>query len=101
MITGGNTYSAASLFVARLVNQTSAIVVGEPMGGCPTSYGDSSDITLPFSKIDVSVAGLLEVAVSQADTRRTIEVDIPAELEADEWAAGIDPALAAIIATGP
>jgi hypothetical protein len=101
VITGRNTYSAASLFVARLVAQTSAIVVGEPMGGCPTSYGDSSDVRLPFSGIDVSVSGLLEVAVSADDTRQTIDPDVATSLSADEWAARVDPALAAILATGP
>jgi hypothetical protein len=101
LITGRNTFSAASLFVARLVDQTGAIVVGEPMGGCPTGYGDTTEVTLPFSQIDVSVSDLLEVGVSATDTRRTVETAIPAELEADEWLGGVDPALAAILATGP
>ena len=56
VITGRNTFSAGSLLVARLDASTDATFVGEPMGGCPTLWGDSMDLELPFSGIDVSVA---------------------------------------------
>ena len=101
VITGRNTFSAASLLVARLDAQTEATIVGEPMGGCPTSYGNSADLTLPFSGIVVSVAGMLEVGVSATDTRPTIEPDIPMELTRDQWANGGDPAFGAITTLVP
>jgi hypothetical protein len=101
VITGRNTFSAASLLVARLDAQTEATIVGEPMGGCPTSYGNPTDLTLPFSGIVVSVAGMLEVAVSATDTRPTIVPDIPLELSREEWANGGDPALGAITTLVP
>jgi hypothetical protein len=91
-ITGRNTFSAASLFVARLDAETDATIVGEPMGGCPTAYGDSSDVILPFSGIVVSVAGMLEVGVSADDPRLTIEPDVAVSLTVDDWASGSDPA---------
>ena len=96
VITGRNTFSAASLLVARLDARTEATFVGEAMGGCPTAYGDSSDLTLPFSGIVVSVAGMLEVGVTADDARTTIEPDVPAALTIDEWADGSDPALGMI-----
>lgn len=101
VITGRNTFSAASLLVARLDAQTEATFVGEPMGGCPTAYGDSNDLTLPFSGIVVSVAGMLEVGVAADDTRLTIEPDIPAELTLEEWSTGSDVALGMITTTVP
>jgi len=93
VITGRNTFSAASLAVARLDRDTQAVIVGEAMGGCPTAYGNSRDVTLPFSGIVVSVATLLEVGVSADDTRPTIEPNISVQLSADEWANGSDPVL--------
>jgi hypothetical protein len=101
LVTGRNTFSAASLFAARLVDSTSAIIVGEPMGGCPTAYGDSDDFDLPYSGIAVSVSGTLEVGVTADDPRTTIEPDLPARLTPAAWAAGIDPALEAILASRP
>src|SRR5207247_2060985 len=51
LITGRNTFSAASLLVARLDRDTGATVVGEEMGGCPTAYGNPTDVTLPSSRL--------------------------------------------------
>ena len=45
------------------------------MGGCPTLWGDSTDLALPFSGIVVSVATELEVGVDPDDPRDTIEPD--------------------------
>ena len=101
VITGRNTFSAASLLVARLDAQTDAAIVGEPMGGCPTAYGNSTDMTLPFSGIVVSVSGMLEVGVSATDTRATIEPDIPVTLTRDDWANDGDPALGSIMTFVP
>jgi len=100
-ITGRNTFSAASLLVARLDRDTEATLVGEPMGGCPTAYGNPEDVTLSFSGIVVSVAGMLEVGVSADDDRETIEPDIPSELTRDDWAHGSDPALGMITTPVP
>ena len=96
VITGRNTFSAASMFTARMVEDPGALVVGEPMGGCPTFYANTDDLLLPYSGIHVSVATTFEVGVSETDTRLTIEPDIAAPLSAAQWAAGIDPALEAI-----
>jgi hypothetical protein len=101
VITGRNTFSAASLLVARLDHDTSAQVVGEEMGGCPTAYGNSSDVRLPSSGIVVSVAGMLEVGVTADDARQSIEPDLPAELTRNAWEDGRDPAREAIVGIGP
>jgi len=101
LITGRNTFSAGSLLVARLDRDTDAVIVGEPMGGCPTLYGDSEDFTLPWSGITVSVATELTVGVDPNDPRQTIKPDVAAELTPEEWATGRDPALEAIVAIGP
>jgi hypothetical protein len=101
VITGRNTFSAASLLVARLQEETGAVVVGEPMGGCPTAFGNSEEVSLPSSGIVVSVAGTLEVGVAAGDERPTIEPDIPVALTQEDWGRGSDPALGIITTSAP
>ena len=85
------------MLVARLKDQTQAQIVGEPMSGCPTTYGNSRSFTLPYTKISVAVSTLLEVGVTADDPRDTIQPDIPAPMTANDWAAGNDAALQAIL----
>ena len=53
ILTGGNTFSAATLFTKSLENQSNVITVGEETGG--GAYGNSAwlipDITLPNTKV--------------------------------------------------
>ena len=101
VITGRNTFSGGSLVVARLERDTGAVIVGEPMGGCPTIWSDPTDLQLPSSGIVVSVADDVAVGVDPNDLRLTIEPDAAAVLTPEEWADGRDPALDLIVGTGP
>ncbi len=101
VLTGRNTFSAGSLLVARLQDQTEAVVVGEPMGGCPTTWGNPSELTLPSSGLVISVASDLAVGVGRRDPRLTIEPDVAAVLTVREWLDGVDPALVATGAVAP
>jgi hypothetical protein len=53
ILTGGNTFSAASLFTKALIDQDKVIVVGEETGG--GAYGNTAwlipDVTLPNTKV--------------------------------------------------
>ena len=93
VLTGRNTFSAGSLLVARLDRNTSAQVVGEAMGGCPTIWSDPADLVLPASGIVVNVADDIAVGVDPNDTRLTIEPDVFAVLSREDWASRVDPAL--------
>jgi len=101
VITGRNTFSAATMFLARLHDTTGAIVVGEPMGGCPNPIGNAQPVSLRFSGIVVMVATRPEIAMSVDDQRLTIPPDLPARLTPAAWLARQDPALAAIRAYQP
>ena len=96
VITGRNTFSAGATITARLHDQTTAVVVGEPMGGCPTFWANVAPFRLAYSGIEVSVPTLKEVSVDPDDERQTIEPDIPTPLTVADWAGGVDPALEAI-----
>jgi C-terminal processing protease CtpA/Prc len=101
VITGRNTFSAASMFAARLQGQTHAVFIGEPMSGCPTTYGNNVELPLDHSGLSVLVSSLLEPGVDPNDTRTTIPLDVAAELTQDEWAAGDDPALDLVLVAAP
>ena len=97
VITGRNTLSAGSLLLARLEAATDAVIVGEPMAGCPTFYGDTTEVPLPYSGLSITVTGMLEVGVDPNDPRSNIELDQVAPLTREDWADGRDPALELIV----
>jgi hypothetical protein len=101
VVTGRNTFSGGSVLVARLQRDTDAQIVGEPMGGCPTFWSDSSELVLPYSGIVVNVADDVAVGVDPKDARLTIKPDIPAPLTSDDWIAGTDPAVSAVSGAAP
>jgi hypothetical protein len=93
LITGRNTYSAASLFAAELEARTAVTIVGEPMGGSPNLWGDPDEISLPWSGLAVGVSTTFELATTADDVRLTIDPDLPVPLTFADWAAGRDRAL--------
>ena len=98
LITGRNTFSAASLFAAKLQAGTAVTIVGEPMGGSPNLWGNARDIRLDHSGLVVSVATTFELATTLDDERATIEPDLSVPLTFADWSAGRDAALDAILA---
>ncbi len=99
--TGRNTFSAASLLVARLADHARVDVSGEAMGGCPTGWGNTRDFSLTYSAIPVGVATTYEVGISEDDTRPTIEPNLPQELTFADWLAQRDPVVDSHSATAP
>jgi hypothetical protein len=97
VITGRNTLSAGSMLLARMEAGTEAVIVGEPMAGCPTFYGDTTEVPLPYSGLSITVTGMLEVGVDPEDPRSNIELDLVAPLTFDDWVNGRDPALELIV----
>ena len=101
VLVGRNTWSAGSMLLARLEAHTDAVLVGEPMAGCPTFYGDVVELPLPHSGLTLLVTEMLEVGVDPNDTRSNIELDAIAELAKEEWESGSDPALELVIPVAP
>jgi hypothetical protein len=101
VLVGRNTWSAGSMLLARLEAHTDAVLVGEPMAGCPTFYGDVVVLPLPHSGLALLVTEMLEVGVDANDTRKNIELDAVAELSQADWESGTDPALELVIPVAP
>ncbi len=95
LVTGRNTFSAASLFAASVTSRARVIVVGEPMGGSPSLFGDARDLSLPYSGLTVSVATEYYEVVP-GDDRTEITPDLPVSLSAGDYFAGRDAAREAI-----
>ena len=97
VITGRNTFSAGSMLLARLEAGTGATIVGEPMGGCPTFYGDGDELQLPYSGLSVTVSTRLVPGVDPGHERSNIELDQIAPLTRRDWMDERDPALELIV----
>lgn len=96
VVTGRNTFSAASMFLAELQAARSIVIAGEPMGGCPNPIGNARPLSLSYGGLVVEVGTSQEAAISRDDHRLQIPPTVPARLTPAAWLAKEDPALAAI-----
>jgi C-terminal processing protease CtpA/Prc len=101
LLTGRNTFSAAVLFAAELVDRGHVTVVGEPTGGAPASFGNASDVPMLRTGFVLSVASTREYAVDPHDRRTTIRPDLPVALSSRDYFAGRDPVLTAALDAAP
>ena len=97
VLIGRNTFSAATLFAARLEQRTNAVFVGEPTGGGPNFYADTEDFDLEYSGITITVATTYQTSTGRKDHRLTISPDIPVDLTSKDYFAGRDPILETVL----
>ncbi len=83
-IIGRSTWSAAQGLVNELERYTNTLFVGEPSGGKVNSYGDSSRITLPNSRITVRVPTLWWQG-DERDRRQWTAPQIAADLTFEDY----------------
>ncbi len=101
VITDRGTFSAAVSLLGDVERNTHAIIVGEPAGALPNSYGDSRRIRLPESGVEVRISTVFWQHSDPRDPRPWIVPDLPASLSFADWMAGQDPAMAAILGYRP
>jgi len=97
VLVGRVTFSAAANFATELEQRTSAIFVGEDMGGSPNLYGDAQPAPLPYGHLTVYVASRYWQLSSPRDRRTTIRPAIRVPLSSRSYAAGRDPVLQAAL----
>jgi hypothetical protein len=97
VMVGRVTFSAAANLATDLERETAAIFAGEPMGGSPNLYGDAREIALPYGGQNLYMATTYWERSTAEDQRITIEPDIRADLSSDDYYAGRDPVLQAIL----
>jgi tetratricopeptide (TPR) repeat protein len=101
VLMGRSTWSAAQFLLNRLENYTDVLFVGEPSGSKGNHYGDSRRITLPNSGVTVRVSVYYWQEWEPWDARPWTAPHITAELASEDYRAGNDPALKAVLAYVP
>lgn len=97
VITGRQTFSAASYLTTKLEFNTKAIFAGEPTGASPNHYGDNRPLVLPNSKLEVRLSSIYWQNSFPFDKRTSTEPEIKIETTAKDYFAGKDPVLEAVI----
>ncbi|MFL6254496.1 MAG: tetratricopeptide repeat protein [Pyrinomonadaceae bacterium] len=101
VLMGRSTWSAAQFLLNRLEKYTDVLFVGEPSGSKGNDYGDSRRITLPNSQLTVRVSIYYWQEWEPWDARPWTAPHVTAELSSEDYRAGLDPALKAVLAYVP
>lgn len=100
-IIGRRTFSAAQNLINELDKYTNTLFVGEPTGENVNFYGDPARIELPNSGLVISASTLWWQNMDPRDRRQWTGPHIAAEMTSEDYRAGIDPAMKAIMAYAP
>lgn len=90
------TFSSGMLNAVNLQQMTQAILIGEPTGGKPNSYGEVQSFTLPNSGLIVNYSVKFFQTVS--GNPPSVIPEVLVELSAEDYLAGRDPVLEKILA---
>ncbi|HJQ35333.1 MAG TPA: hypothetical protein VJ866_24490 [Pyrinomonadaceae bacterium] len=95
VVTGRLTFSSGMLNAITLRQQTNSILVGEPTGGKPNSYGEVRSFLLPNSGFSVFYSTKFFTTV--AGDPSSLAPDVFVDLQSDDYFSGRDPVLQAIL----
>jgi Peptidase family S41 len=95
VLIGRHTYSAAGNLAADIDASTRARLVGEPTGGSPSNWGDSTQIALP----SLGVTAYVATSYQQFGDENALAVgpNLRVELASADYFAGRDPVLEAAL----
>jgi C-terminal processing protease CtpA/Prc len=96
-IIGRNTYSAAENFIVDLDRLTDVVFVGEPSGAKPSTHGNESPITLPWSGLQGAVSAVYWQIGDARDKRLWIAPQLFVPPTAQDWLDNRDAPLSAIL----
>jgi len=97
VIVGRFTFSAAINVAASLNANTNAILVGEPTPTGPNFIGESNIITLPFSKLRVSISDIYWQNTLSTDSRVWLAPMLYVPVTFEAYRSKRDPALETIL----
>ncbi len=97
VLVGRETFSAAMALAAQLETHTAARFVGEPTGSRPNFVGETTLVTLPYSRLLLSISSRYHQNGDSDDRRLWIPPDIPAAPDLEAERAGRDPAVDAVL----
>ncbi len=92
VLTGRQTFSAAVMLVAELIDHTDAVFVGEPPGAPLNSYGDPISLRLPSGRLELVVSTLYWQLGHPADRAKILPIHLCVQPRASDYFAGRDVA---------
>lgn len=95
VIIARRTFSSGQMNADELRAKTNATLVGEPTGGRPNHFGEVRNFTLPHSWLSVSYS--TKYFTRSAVDSATTEPDVAVPYRYEDYAAGRDPYLGAIL----
>lgn len=98
ILIGRRTSGAAMSAIDAFVRNTPTTLVGEPAGGALNGVSDSRSFLYPDLRLRLSVATSLGQMGEATDISESLLPDVPALWTFEDWAAGRDPAVEAILA---
>ena len=97
VLIGRHTYSAAGNFITDLERLVNPVFVGEASGECCNLNGDFAQVRLPHTGLTGTIAGVRwNLSHDVFDGRREMSPQVPVQLTAAAYFAGLDPALEAV-----
>jgi len=96
-IIGRRTFSSGLLNAITLKRDLGAVLVGEPTGGKPNSYGEVLSFTLPNSGLPVSYSTRLFRVLPPPEDPPWLTPDLRVTLTTADYLAGRDPVLETIL----
>jgi hypothetical protein len=94
LLVGRATFSAAGNFAAEVAVRTRTRLVGEPPGGAPNQWGDSTPLPLPRAGLQAHVSSVYVEVAPSLGARAALRPDAGVEETAADFFAGRDPVLA-------
>jgi C-terminal processing protease CtpA/Prc len=91
------TFSAAENFAVDVERRARPVFVGEPSGGSPNLYGDTTPTSLPAAGVTLRVATIYWQKSTPNDPRIAIDPRVPVALSSSDFFAGRDPVLSAAL----
>lgn len=98
VLVGKKTYSAAAMLVQLLREHTHATFVGEPPGEYCNQFGDPAYVTLPNSRMRITISTLWWQLSRSDDPRTMFPIQIPVQMAIEDYFGMTDPLLAAALA---
>jgi len=96
IITGKDTFSAASNFIGKMLKNTNALTVGDIAAGPLNWCSDTIEFLLPNSRLMVSISTMFWQEGSATDNRGYYPPDCYIALTFKDYSSGSDPVLDAI-----
>jgi hypothetical protein len=95
------TFSAAVMFLSLMECKTSAVIVGEPTGQGTFFSAHPRPVTLPNSGIGINVSRHYNRCALIDDGRNSIEPDVAVTYTYEDYLAGRDPMMEAVLSYEP